>query len=55
MSSSHITIQFGATGISIRKQTPNIRKKGKSLLELPDDYTVIDIETTGLDTSYNVT
>lgn len=53
MSSSHITIQFGSTDISIRKQTPNIRKKGKSLLELPDDYTVIDIETTGLDTSYD--
>lgn len=53
MSSSHITIQFGSTDISIRKQTPNIRKKGKSLLELPDDYTVIDIETTGLDAYYD--
>ena len=23
--------------------------KGKSLLELPDDYIVVDLETTGLD------
>ena len=30
----------------------NIREnKGNSLLELPDNYTVIDIETTGLDST----
>lgn len=29
------------------------REKGKSVLLLPVDYTVIDIETTGLDPSYN--
>ncbi len=28
-------------------------EKGKSLLELKDDYTIIDIETTGLDSYYN--
>ena len=28
-------------------------EKGKSLIELPADYTVIDIETTGLDLVYN--
>lgn len=28
-----------------------IRKKGKSLLSFPESYTVIDIETTGLDSS----
>jgi DNA polymerase-3 subunit epsilon len=31
----------------------NYRNKGKSLLELPMDYVVIDIETTGLDPSYD--
>ncbi|MBQ8001210.1 MAG: hypothetical protein IJ298_08465 [Ruminococcus sp.] len=29
---------------------PTIREcKGKSLLQFPDNYTVIDLETTGLD------
>lgn len=30
-----------------------IRKKGKSLLSFPESYTVIDIETTGLDSSFD--
>ena len=30
-----------------------VRNKGKSLITLPTDYTVIDIETTGLDPNYN--
>ena len=30
-----------------------IRKKGKSLLSFPERYTVIDIETTGLDSSFD--
>lgn len=29
-------------------ENSNGRKKGKNLLEFPDDYTVVDIETTGL-------
>ena len=29
------------------------REKGNSILALPQDYTVIDIETTGLDPTYN--
>jgi len=29
------------------------RQKGKSLLELPDDYTIVDIETTGLSLKYS--
>ena len=35
-------------GFEILKKKKNIRKKGKSLLEFLTDYTVIDIETTGL-------
>ena len=31
----------------------NDRKKGKSLIQFPKDYTVIDIETTGLTTMYD--
>jgi DNA polymerase-3 subunit epsilon len=31
----------------------NRKDKGKSILELPSDYTVIDIETTGLDPQYD--
>ena len=27
------------------------RNKGKNLIKLPDDYTIIDIETTGLSVS----
>lgn len=30
-----------------------LRNKGKSILDFPDDFTVIDIETTGLDCSYD--
>ena len=35
-------------GFEILKKKKNVRKKGKSLLEFLTDYTVIDIETTGL-------
>ena len=30
-----------------------ITNKGKSLLELPKNYTIIDLETTGLDADFN--
>lgn len=53
MHSSVITIKFGSVEFSNRHSTAKVRRKGKSLLELPDDYTVIDIETNGLDTSYD--
>ena len=32
---------------------PTRKRKGKSLLTFPTDYTVVDIETTGLDTKWN--
>lgn len=32
---------------SIQDNQSNKRNKGKSLLELPDDYTLLDLETTG--------
>lgn len=31
----------------------NERKKGRSLIALPEDYTVVDLETTGFSTIYN--
>ena len=34
-------------------EKPERRKKGKSLLTIPSDYTVVDIETTGHDTRYD--
>lgn len=39
-----------STEITLNKE---IRNKGKNLIELPNDYTIIDIETTGLDTKYD--
>ena len=30
-----------------------IRNKGKSLIEFPDNFTLIDIETTGLSSFYD--
>lgn len=35
------------------KKTKTIRNKGKSLLQFPSEYSVIDIETTGLDSHYD--
>lgn len=34
------------------KENPNRTQKGKSLLDFPDDFVAIDIETTGLDPNY---
>lgn len=38
---------------STAKNRKVIRDKGQSLLEFPSDYTLIDIETTGLDPRYD--
>lgn len=35
------------------KKTKQLRNKGKSLIDFPKDYVVIDIETTGLDPKYD--
>ena len=40
-------------GFNSERKTIERTEKGKSLIALPTDYTVIDIETTGLDCSYN--
>ena len=53
MHSSVVTIKCGSVEFSNRHSTAKVRRKGKSLLDLPDDYTVIDIETTGLDAYYD--
>lgn len=45
---SNITISLGNEG-NVREP----RKKGKSLLSFPDNYIVLDIETTGLDPYYD--
>jgi DNA polymerase-3 subunit epsilon len=37
----------------IEKNKTTRRKKGNSILEFPEEFTVIDIETTGLDPSYD--
>lgn len=44
-----ITFFFGSEGFGItnEKSSPT-RNKGKSLIDLPDNYTLIDLETTGL-------
>ncbi len=45
---------FGAEVISApRNKVMNIRKKGKSILNLVENYTVVDLETTGLDTRFD--
>ena len=46
-----ISIAITENGIEIHEEK-NIRNKGKSLLELPDDYSVIDIETTDLSSKW---
>ena len=50
-----ITISFNQDTGSISVEDYNFKKierhKGKSLLDFPKNYIVIDIETTGLDTS----
>lgn len=50
-----ISISFGKNGfvVSSGDEPKRIRKKGRSLLELPQDYTVIDLETTGLDPRFD--
>lgn len=52
-----ITFSFNAeTGAFHANNVPrkkNKRNKGKSLLVFPENYTIIDIETTGLDPSYD--
>lgn len=47
-------IQFSSEGAQIVESNRTIRdKKGDSLLELPNSFTIIDIETTGLDPRFD--
>lgn len=49
-----ITISINPDGtIEIGRNEKTIREKGTSLISIPSDYTAIDIETTGLDPSYD--
>lgn len=52
-----ITISFDETTGSFSVENSNYKKKkrnkGKSLLDFPKNYTVIDIETTGLDPTFD--
>jgi len=44
----------GKANIDVSNETPRkVRKKGTSLIETPSNYTVIDIETTGLDPKFD--
>lgn len=45
--------EISLNGIQNLKDIKTHRNKGKSLIELPDNYTVIDIETTGLSPEYD--
>jgi len=46
-----ITISIGISARNRFERT--VREKGKSLIDFPDEYTVIDTETTGLDSRYD--
>lgn len=49
-----ITISLGIDGAFISQSKKTIRdQKGKSLIAFPSDYTVIDLETTGLDPEFD--
>lgn len=49
-----ITFSINEDGtIEIENREANVRDKGKSLITIPNSYTVIDIETTGLDPRYD--
>ena len=50
-----IKISFENGKITIEQDQPSKtnREKGKSLIDFPRDYTVIDIETTGYDYKYD--
>lgn len=51
---SHEFIESRFTPSTYTNQENKVqRQKGKSLLELPDDYTIVDIETTGLSLKYS--
>lgn len=50
-----VSIRITNDGIRIENenQTKKVRNKGKSLLQLPKNYSIIDIETTGLSPEWN--
>lgn len=48
-----VGVEISLFGVQKSEQTINKRNKGKSLIELPDSYTLIDIETTGLSSMYD--
>lgn len=48
-----VNIGLGTISFNTKKYALSEREKGRSLLYFPDDYTVIDIETTGLDPNYD--
>lgn len=48
-----IKIGLGDVYIEKRSHSRNVRDKGKSIVMLPSDYTILDLETTGLDPNYD--
>lgn len=46
-------LQIGFGFNNSEKSAPSREYKGKSLLEIHDNYVVVDLETTGLDPNYN--
>ena len=53
MAAHGISISIGAGGLSVIEPSTIREGKGKSLLEAFDTYVAVDIETTGLDPSWD--
>ena len=53
MSGTVITIGLGGIGFGDQSERVERAEKGESLLDLPTTYTVVDLETTGLDPQWN--
>ena len=48
-----IKIQVGPYKQGQEENKKTIRNKGKSLSEFPENYSILDLETTGLDPKYD--
>ncbi|MFL2095550.1 exonuclease domain-containing protein [Marinilactibacillus psychrotolerans] len=49
-----LEIKLGFGGVELDKKSANVREnKGSSIIDFPQNFTIIDIETTGLDPRYD--
>ncbi len=53
MNGFNISVDNGTIHIEEIKSGKTVRQKGRSLLEFYDDFTIVDLETTGLDPRYD--